>query len=287
MPTKPISIYPINTGWLKADLGTYLFFKGAAGQNVDMPVTCYFIDTGDHRIMVDTGMPGAERASLYHHDARKGDCLDSPAALQKLGVSPDDVDICIFTHLHWDHTSCMKQFRKARYIVSAVEVAWAFNPLPLYYRSYESPILGIEAPFVGCSFEVLEGEAEIVPGVRVFPTPGHTPGSVSVQVSTDVGDIVLVGDAIFTYRNIEPRIEEHWRYWVQQRFVNMIDGWKSVEEIDRRADFILPCHDDKVLEHAVYPYPGMQLRTRRLPIAGAPFYFSGIQASCRVVPHEG
>jgi hypothetical protein len=56
----------------------------------------------------------------------------------------------------------------------------------------------------------------------------------------------------------------------------MIDGWRSMEEIDRRADFILPCHDEVVLEHAFYPYEGMPLRRRREPVPGAPFYFGGM-----------
>ncbi|MGQ9600148.1 MAG: N-acyl homoserine lactonase family protein [Anaerolineae bacterium] len=274
--TAKVRIYPINTGWCQADLGTYMFFKGEGGKKIQIPVICFFVDTGEHKIMVDTGIPDAERATRYHHDCQKKDCLDSPDALRKMGVDPGEIDICIFTHLHWDHTHNMKKFPNARYIAHATEIQWAYNPLPLYYRSYESPILGIEAPFMGCQFELVEGEAEIVPGVRVFPTPGHTPGHQSVQVETAVGSIVLVGDAIFRYRNFEPKLEEHWRYWVQQRFVNMIDGWRSMEEIDRRADFILPCHDELVLEHPVYPYDGMPLREKRKPIPGAPFYFSGI-----------
>jgi len=276
MSVENTRIYPINTGWAKADLGTYMFFKGPGGQKIEIPVLCYLVDTGEHKIMVDTGMPDAERATRYHHESRKADCLDSPDAVQKLGISPDDVDICIFTHMHWDHTHCMKRFKNARYITTAAEIRWAYNPLPLWYRSYESPILGIEAPFVGCQFEVVEREETIVQGVKVFPTPGHTPGHQSVEVETAAGTIVLVGDAIFLYRNFEPNLDEHWRYWVQQRFVNMIDGWKSMEEIDRRADFILPCHDTQVLEHEVYPYEGMPLRKRREPISGAPFYFSDI-----------
>ncbi len=269
-------IRPINTGWCKADLGMYMFFKGEGGKKIDIPVICYYVDTGEYKIMVDTGIPDAERATKYHHDCQKGDCLDSPDALRQIDVDPDEIDLCIFTHLHWDHTHNMKKFHNARFICTAEEIKWAYNPLPLWYRSYESAILGIEAPFIGCHFEVVEGEKVIVPGVSVFPTPGHTPGHQAVSVETTAGTIVLVGDAIFRYRNFEPREEEHWRYWVQQRYVNMIDGWRSVEEIDRRADFILPFHDEKVLEHTEYPHPQMELRERRKPIPGVPFYFGGL-----------
>jgi len=269
-------IYPINTGWCQTDLGTYMFFKGEAGKKIEIPVLCFYVDAGEHKIMVDTGLPDAERATRYHHDCQKKDCLDSPDALRAMGVDPDDIDLCIFTHLHWDHTHNMKKYRNARYVVHATEIQWAYNPLPLYYRSYESPMLGIEAPFVGCQFELVEGPAEIVPGVSVFPTPGHTPGHQSVAVETAVGTGVLCGDAVFRYANLEPRLDEHWRYWSQARFVSMIDGWRSMEEIDRRADFILPGHDEAVMDHSVYPYEGMPLRQRRKPVPGAPFYFSGI-----------
>ena len=78
MSVGAAKIYPINTGWCQADLGTYIFMKGPGGKMIEIPVVCYLVSTGDHLIMVDTGMPDAERATQYHHDARKADCLDSP-----------------------------------------------------------------------------------------------------------------------------------------------------------------------------------------------------------------
>jgi len=71
-------------------------------------------------------------------------------------------------------------------------------------------------------------------------------------------------------------MEEKWRYWVPARFVNTVEGWKSVEEIDKRSDYILPTHEKAVLEHEVYPYEGMPVRTRRKVIPGTSFYFGGI-----------
>ena len=71
-------------------------------------------------------------------------------------------------------------------------------------------------------------------------------------------------------------MKEHWRYWVPARFVNSIDGWKSIEEIDRRADYVLPAHDERILEFDVYPSPGIRIRKRREVIPGAPFFFTGI-----------
>jgi len=275
MSIEQTRIYPINTGWIKVDHGTYLFWKGNAGNDTAIPVICYLVDTRDHKIMVDTGLPDEARATKWHHDCNKRGCLDSPDAVRHLGFDPAAIDICLFTHLHWDHTHNMKDFTNARYICTAEELRWAHNPLPLYYRSYESPKLGIEAPFTGCDFEVVEGEAEIVPGVSVFPTPGHTPGHQCVSVETSAGKIVIAGDAIFLYENLEPNLDEQWRHWVPARFVNVIDGWQSIEEIDKRADYVLPTHDERVLEHDVFPFGGMPLRDKHRQVSGTSFYFGG------------
>lgn len=278
---KDPKIYPINTGWLEADLGTYIFWKGPAGKKIWNPVFCFYVDTGEHKILVDTGLCDEARATKFHHKCEKRGCLEAPEALRKLGVQPEEIDIVLLTHLHWDHVQNLKTFKNARFICPEKELKWAFNPLPLYYRSYEAGILGIEAPILGVPFEIYDGETEIVPGISVFPTPGHSVGHHSVTVKTIAGDIVLAGDAIFQTRNLEPNLEEKWRYWVPARFVNSIEGWQSVEEIDKRADYVLACHDEAVLAHPVYPFPGMKLRKRREVIAGVPFYFAGTSSSAK------
>ena len=85
---------------------------------------------------------------------------------------------------------------------------------------------------------------------------------------------MLAGDAIFQERNLEPCAAEGWRYWVPARFVNSYEGWKSVEELDKRADVILPCHDEAANARSdVFPYDGMPLRKRRQFIPGFQFYF--------------
>lgn len=277
MGASEMRIYPINTGWLEADLGTYVFWKGPAGKKIWNPVYCFLVDTGDYKVLVDTGLCDEERATKFHHKCEKRGCLEVHRHLEReLGIQPSEIDIVLFTHLHWDHVQNMKEFPNARFICPEIEIKWAYNPLPLYYRTYESPVLGIEPAYYGCSFELVHGETEIVPGISVFDTPGHSPGHMSVTVATSAGDIVLAGDAIFQARNMEPNEEEKWRYWVPARFVNSIEGWKSVEEIDKRADYILACHDEAVGAHKVYPFRGMETRTRRKHIPGYSFYFADL-----------
>lgn len=270
-------IYPINTGWLHGDLGTYIFWKGPAGKKKWQPVYCHYVDTGTHKILIDTGLPDQERASQYHHNCDKRGCLQVHEHLQqKLGIHPDEIDAIVFTHLHWDHVQNMKEFKNARYIAPEAEIKMAYNPLPLYYRTYECATLGIEPAYSGCVFETVDGECEILPGITMFPTPGHSVGHMAVTVATSVGDIVICGDAIFEERNLEPNAEEKWRYWVPARFVNSVAGWQSVEEIDKRADYVLACHDTANAVSEVYPFDGMPLRKRRQYIPGFEFYFADL-----------
>ena len=112
-------------------------------------------------------------------------------------VHPDEIDAIVFTHLHWDHVQNMKKFKNARYIAPKAEIEMAYNPLPLYYRTYECGILDIEPAYAGCVFEAVADECEVLPGITMFHTPGHSVGHMGVTVATSAGDIVVAGDAIF------------------------------------------------------------------------------------------
>ena len=164
-------IYPINTGWLEADLGTYVFGK-ARQEKKSGTVYCFYVDTGEYKILIDTGLCDEARATKYHHKCQKRGCQEVHRHLpEKLGIAPEEIDIVIFTHLHWDHVQNMKEFPRARFICPEIEIKWAYNPLPLYYRTYESPVLGIEPAYYGCNFELVHGETEIVPESRCSKRP--------------------------------------------------------------------------------------------------------------------
>lgn len=104
---------------------------------------------------------------------------------------------------------------------------------------------------MGRMFEKLDGEAEILPGIRVFPTPGHSPGHQSVCVDTEGGVHVIAGDAVFSYDNLDPA-GEHPPFTIMGRFMDIVAAWRSVEDIFSRADVLLPGLDMRTLDTAVY-----------------------------------
>jgi metal-dependent hydrolase (beta-lactamase superfamily II) len=101
---------------------------------------------------------------------------------EKLNLTPDDIDIILYTHLHLDHCSSSSLFKNARHIVQEDELKAAFNKHPMFKRFFYRPEL-----IKDVKFETVRGDKKIVEGVSVMLTPGHTPGSQSVVLETAKG----------------------------------------------------------------------------------------------------
>jgi len=249
-----LTVRPLNTGYVTTVPKEYLyhhsvvkFYDNIPDGRIEMPVFTFLIEGGEKLVLVDTGMAWSERASTYHHPgSRQPEGMSIIDQLKKAGYEPTDIDIVIFTHLHWDHCFYMEQFTNAKFVAHKKEVEFAFDPIPLYYKSYEHPALGIVRPFDKAEFITTEGETEIIPGVSVFDTPGHSPGHISVAVQCESGEYICAGDSIFVMDNIKEVPQMHYTITPPGRFYNIIETWNSIELQKARAkdpSFILCCHD--------------------------------------------
>jgi N-acyl homoserine lactone hydrolase len=229
-----------------------------AGKNLGV-----YIGGAKKKIVVDTGPPDQERILKYHSffnaEARKPE-QEIEAQLAKAGVRPEEIDIVILTHLHWDHVGGVTRFPKAQFIVSQEELRFALDPLPCLYSAYEALQLGIYPEFL----KVIERiktiemkEKEIVEGVKVIPLPGHTPGSMGVIVDTEKGPYVIAGDAVSKYGNLEGAPEERQPYLMTGIYTDMKAMWKSFELIDEIVGHdhskVIPGHEPLVFRKERYP----------------------------------
>ncbi|HEX7310468.1 MAG TPA: N-acyl homoserine lactonase family protein [Gaiellaceae bacterium] len=144
------------------------------------PNSIHVIEHPDGRILVDTGMID----STPELDEQWGIRFD-PAKI------PRDVVCVINTHLHFDHCGGNRLFAGTPIHVQRIERAAAREPDYTIAEWVE---------FDGATYFEHEGEAEIAPGVRVLPTPGHTAGHQSVLVETGDGLVVLAGDVGYTWK---------------------------------------------------------------------------------------
>lgn len=158
----------------------------------------FLIQTGGQNVVVDLGF-GDVTAPFPPLDAllQGGRLLDS---LKQTGVEAADVDAVIFTHLHLDHVGWTAQggtltFPGARHL--AGEGEWEF------WRGVTDENLAavgpdpeaVQAPLDGHIEAVGDGGA-IAPGVNVMATPGHTPGHISLVISSGVKRAIILGDSL-------------------------------------------------------------------------------------------
>lgn len=254
-----LTIRPINTGFVTTMPKQYLYHHSTtpylshvSDERIEMPCFTYLVEGGDKLLLVDTGMAWTERASKYHHPgSRQPEGMSIVDQLAKINYKPEDIEIVVFTHLHWDHMYYMEKFTNAEFFVHEKEYAFALDPIPLYYKSYEHPALGLVRPFEGMEMHPVSGETEIMKGVRVFETPGHSPGHQCVEIDTKDGSYICCGDAVFILANFDPIPEIHYNITPPGRYANIIESWHSIEKIKNRVariDLLLPCHEAGLLK---------------------------------------
>jgi glyoxylase-like metal-dependent hydrolase (beta-lactamase superfamily II) len=247
------TIRQIQTGWQILDKGLYGTYGKGYGQLVEHPVFAFLLEGSGRKILVDTGMSDTEHSVKYHHEGRQDPGQAIHEQLARLGIGLDAIETIIFTHLHWDHCYNLDKFQKARLFVSEREYRFAMDPIPFYWNSYEAPVLRIGNTFRHRKFNLIQGEEEIVEGIRVFPTPGHSPGHMAVSVETAKGCYVLAGDLVLLRESFDPDKDKGWPLTPPGRYYNMVEIWHSMEEVKRRADFILLTHEPDQLGKDIYP----------------------------------
>src|SRR4051812_32839266 len=157
-----------------------------------MPVYVHVIDHPDARVLVDTGMTELH-AAVADLDPRL-----TPISTQEIDLA--GIDIVVNTHLHFDHCGGNHLFAGRPIYVQRQELDDALGEEEYTIREW------VEAP--GVRYVPVEGELELLPGLRLVPTPGHTRGSQVVVVETDERPVVVAGDtAVFFGELDEPRTE--------------------------------------------------------------------------------
>jgi N-acyl homoserine lactone hydrolase len=164
----------------------YLMQVGSMPQ-YQIPIVCYLVQTGDGKnILIDTGLPEiipeSESAFVNGQDVIQ--------QLARLGLKPDAIDTVISTHYDLDHAGRHAAFTHAQYVVQRVHhLDAATNPRYAAIRpEWDQPIERIR---------LVDGDAELLPGLELIETSGHVPGHQSVLVRLPkTGSILLTVDAV-------------------------------------------------------------------------------------------
>jgi glyoxylase-like metal-dependent hydrolase (beta-lactamase superfamily II) len=145
----------------------------------------------------------------------------------------------------------VKEWTNAKFIIQKDEYEHAMNPIPPY-RHLFLPEKMRELQSHPAGVEIVDGDAEIVEGVKVLKCPGHTPGMQAVSIESSEGMIVFGSDLVNIYHNIYPMDEElgtpyESTYFIPPGFyTNMVECFTSIDRIRAIANIIVPGHEPRV-----------------------------------------
>lgn len=176
---------------------------------VQLSLTCLLVRAHGKNILVDTGLGNKwdDKGRDMYAIERTPPLYDS---LKALGLGPDDIHLVVNTHLHFDHAggntvrrddgALAPSFPKARYFIQRGEYEEALLPNERTRASYRSenfvPIAQAHR------WEFLEGDAELLPGLSVAVTHGHTTHHQSVKIESEGRTAFFLGDLIPTVSHL-------------------------------------------------------------------------------------
>lgn len=194
---------PLEVGRIDADLDELI---GSPGRRL-LPVPAWLIEHPRGVVLFDTGLHPELRTS---RDRLRGvmqastidlpDGADLSGRLSAAGLDPADVDVVIFSHLHFDHCGGTAELPDARLVMQGVEWEAAHHP-----RLVEAGIYNPDDFDLGHDRQLIDGEHDVFGDGRVVcvPTPGHTKGHQALRVALDSGPIVLTGDCVYFAEMLE------------------------------------------------------------------------------------
>lgn len=176
---------------------------------IELGLNCLLIKTEDNNILVDTGVGekiDEKFGEIYKVDKSK----DLIRSLEDAGLSPENIDYVINTHLHFDHAggntrvkgeNIVPSFPDAEHVIQRGEWEDALNPNERTQASYlKENLLPIQEAGL---LQLVDGDTEILPGIKVIVTRGHTKNHQSVLIESQGKRALYLGDLIPTTAHIK------------------------------------------------------------------------------------
>lgn len=224
---------------------SHTFLGGASDEGPqEMAYYVWLAKSANRNVLIDTGF--SQETAVRRGRAWERCPID---ALSLLGVKAEDIDDLIITHLHYDHAGNLGKIPHARIHLQSKEMQFATSR----YMCIKHISLGgifeaedvcamVRHNFAG-RVRLIDGDAEVAPGIRVHLTGGHTPGMQMVSINTKRGSVVLMSDAAHLYENIATQKPFHIAFDV----ADMIAGWRTAVELTNLTSCLIPGHDPAVL----------------------------------------
>lgn len=210
------------------------------------PYICLLINTGEHRVLVDTGAGGLSPDT--------GKLLEN---LKVAGTEPEDIDTVILTHGHPDHIGGNTDsegrliFPNARYLMWKDE--WGFwnseeatQKLDEQSREVLVGYARKNLPPIQSQLTLIDHEAEILPGIQAISAPGHTPGHMALAVSSGGEQLLCISDTVLHPIHLE-----------QPEWFAVVDQNPHQVTATRRKLLNLAAAEKALVLAFHFPFPGL------------------------------
>lgn len=238
-------IYPLPTASIKLSEGYLTYFMNYDVE-VEAVVYSWYIKGPKQNILVDTSCP---IEVIRAHRPVCEEIMTLEDALSRINLGVEDIDIVIQTQLHYDHVGNTAKCKNAKVIVHKDELEFAFSPHPVMAGLYHREM------FSRLRLHVIEGDFTLDEGIHLWHTPGHSPGGISVGVTTSAGNAIITGFCCnmhlfelptevrgYTVESLE-KLEQMWPVRAPGIHTNSLDAFNSALKVKGLADIIIANHD--------------------------------------------
>jgi glyoxylase-like metal-dependent hydrolase (beta-lactamase superfamily II) len=228
------------------------FYREPSHATLTLHYYVWLVLGGPYPVLVDTG--------FLDDDARARGMRGyvSPAAMvERAGVNAAELPVALITHLHYDHWAGHRLFPRAEYWIQRDEVAFWTGPLgaaPAFRQSANAEALtGLVTLNYASRLRIVDGDCQVLPGLRLHRLGGHTAGLQIVSVETARGTVVLTSDASHFYRNVETRQPVQ----IVTSMPEMLAGFETIHGLAGTAGLVVAGHDPEVAERFKPVEPGI------------------------------
>jgi glyoxylase-like metal-dependent hydrolase (beta-lactamase superfamily II) len=239
----------VNMGYMRVDHSVMVYDRGF-GTPLDIPTWVAAIEGEGARILVDTGIADPAWVEREMVPCWQGPDETFDAALSGIAWRAQDIDIVINTHLHHDHCANNSRVPGARFYVTADEWEYAASPVATQRVLYNKAWLAGELSQFSYNL-VPHDYYDVLPGLRLIKTAGHTPGHQSVLVNTAEGVLCVTGDIVNSLESFAGPTPCGIN-------TSVTEALASIEKIRSSAHRVLMSHDTTLTKYQNSGFPTIE-----------------------------
>jgi len=239
------------------------------GMPLEVPYLGFYMTDGKHKILCDTGINSKYivDGKAWAGCAAQGGETWVRRSLERIGVTPDEIEMVVYSHLHNDHAGNCHLFPRAVHVFQDDEWKDLLDPLPsmMIRGDFDQSLI---PQLKGSNCMKVVGDITLFEGIELIHTPGHTAGSQCLLARTKKGVYILTGDTIHILPIAFPEMSEltlmggekiaitpapkHWGPAVPSSLVYDHYAWYRslyrIKSMFRDPAFYLPGHETSIVD---------------------------------------